>query len=147
MVAPMGRMLDAGVAVGFGVIDQMVTTKAVKKGPGNIPWGAYLEGGAVALGFFGQHVGVPADARDPLLLLGLGFAAARGTRAAMAGNLGKLSAWGGDSGTGGDGDGSVMQQVASGGRGPAKQLGRGGGFGANTGIYQGPLQEAAGTAG
>jgi hypothetical protein len=149
----MGRLLESGVAAGFGVADAFVQSKGgtLPGIGGRWPQGLYLELAGVAVGMFGGKVGVPADVRDPLFCVSVGFAAARATRYAMAGKLTQPATWAGMGGEGGDGDagaGSVISLGTGGAGRPGQRLiGRGGGFGAGTGLYAGPLQEAAGTAG
>lgn len=141
----MSRLLEGGVALAFGAADAAVTAKVSGTGPGKVPWPVYLEGAGIAAGFFGGSIGIPAEARDSLLLSALALAGARVTRLAMAGKLAQgPAAWGGDGDTypalvasGGDGMGGGFSGASR-----ARLLGRGGGFS----LYP-VTQEAPGVAG
>jgi hypothetical protein len=100
------RLLHGGIALGFGAVDALVSSK-VTQAPAGIPASVILEGVGVAAGLWGDKVGLDADVRDPLLLGALAMAGARLTRAAAAGKLmAGPKAWGGDpfysTSTGGD---------------------------------------------
>jgi hypothetical protein len=97
------QLLEGLTAAGVGAADAAISDKA-GNGPGGIPWGAYFEGGAIAVGMFGQMVGLGADIRDPVGIAGLALAGRRATKLAMAGKLFTPSAWAGVGGDGGGGD-------------------------------------------
>jgi len=91
------RLVESAIAAGFGAGDALIQAKVKTKGPGNIPWGVIYEASGIAVGFFGDKVGLGADVRDSVLLASMALAGARLTRVSLAGNLAKgPSAWGGD---------------------------------------------------
>jgi hypothetical protein len=130
------RLLEGGVALGFGAGDALVASKVTGMGPGGIPWTVYYEAVGIAAGLFGDKVGLSSEIRDPLLFSALSLAGVRATRAALAGKLmSGPKAWGGH-GEGGDVFGTWAGDPGSGGMaypaiaGPRVRAmpGRGGGF-------------------
>ena len=144
------RLLEGGIAVGFGAGDALVASKVAGTGPGGIPWTVYYEAAGVATMLFGAKVGVSAEVRDTVGIAALSLAGARVTRAAVAGKLmAGPKAWGGD-GEGGDfygdpGDGAGGGAPSSRSIRALPGSNRGGGWSVTGGYV--PLAEAPGVAG
>jgi hypothetical protein len=148
----MARWLEAGIAAGFGALDEAVDQKAgiLNAGPVTAKWSMVLEVAGVAAGLFGRKVGLSAEVREPVGFASLALLGKRGARLAFAGKLGKPGQWGtGGDGMGGDGmggdDGSGNILGLGGGSARQVRIGRGGYVGIPpSGIYSG---EAPGVAG
>jgi hypothetical protein len=142
------RLVEGGIAAGFGALDQFVTSKAGTTNFGgsffNQKWSLYLELAGVAAGLWGRKVGLSEEVRTPVGISALALLGQRGARYAMGGNLFKPGAWAGMGGdVGGNGDISPM----GGGRAESAPLlkVRGGGMGGYP-TYP-PTSEAPGIAG
>lgn len=149
------RMLEGGVALGFGAGDALIAAKVAGMGPGGIPWPVYYEAAGIAAGLFGSKLGIPAEVGDVAMIAALSLGGARLTRSALAGKLMVgPKAWGGDA-HGGDYSGGYLDGgVATGGvafatprsiRALPGIAGRGGGWSVSGGYV--PLAEAPGVAG
>lgn len=152
------RLLEGGVALGFGAGDALIASKVAGMGPAGIPWPVYYEAAGVAAGLFGRKVGIPAEVGDVAMIAALSLGGARLTRAALAGKLmSGPRAWGGDA-HGGDYTGGYLDGsggLATGGvaayatprsiRALPGIAGRGGGWSVSGGYV--PLAEAPGVAG
>src|SRR5438105_2677887 len=108
------RLVEGGIAAGFGALDQFVTSKAGSTGSlpgvGAQKWSLVLELAGVAAGVWGRKVGLSTEVRAPLMYSSLALLGQRGARYAMAGSLFKPGAWnamGGDMGGNGD-SGNVL---------------------------------------
>lgn len=136
--------MEGGVAVGFGAIDAIITSKVKSAGPGGIPWPVIYEVGGLAVGMFGGKVDVPSEVRDTVLVSSLALLGSRGARLAMSGKLlAGPKAWGG-----------INTADAVGGHAPsaataARQLRAlpGGRGGIGPGGWYAPQREAAGVVG
>ena len=117
-------MIEKAVALGFGAGDAVVASKVPGMGPGGIPWPVYYEAAGLAIGFFGNKVGVSEATRDTVLIAALAQLGARGARVAMAGKL-MLGprAWGGAEGGYASGDMTSPGDAGTGGA-PAMSAGR-----------------------
>jgi hypothetical protein len=147
------RLLEGGVALGFGAGDALIASKVSKMGPGGIPFPVYYEAAGVAAMLFGNKIGISPEVRDVVGIAALSLAGARVTRAALAGKLmSGPKAWGGDA-HGGD---FFSADPGTGGGGPAAAFptsrtiralpgGRGGGWSVSGGYV--PIAEAPGVAG
>ena len=111
------RLVEGGIAAGFGALDQAVAQKA-GSGPLGQKWSLYLELAGLAAGAFGSKVGIGGEVRAPLTYSSLALLGARGARYALAGNLFKPGAWAGMGGEGGGegGDSSILPLNSGGGR-------------------------------
>jgi hypothetical protein len=125
------RLVEPGIALGFGALDGVITSKAGTTGWGgasgmfNQKWSLVLELAGVAAGAWGRKVGLSTEVREPLLYTSLGLLGVRGARYAMAGNLTKPGSWAGmggdDSNVGGDAFGNLL--TVQGGGAPAGPVG------------------------
>ena len=116
----------------------MVAAKVARMGPGGIPFPVYYEAAGLALGFFGDKVGVGAEIRDTVLVSSLALLGSRVARAGLAGKLmAGPKAWGGEGdgyanigAGGGEGGDYDLGGVPGGGRSRVRMLpgARGGGF-------------------
>lgn len=88
------RLVEGAVAAGVGAADAFISDKA-GAGPGGIPWNVLYEGGVLAVGLFGDKLGISAEIRDPMAFAGITIAARRLVKAADAGTLAQgPKAWG-----------------------------------------------------
>lgn len=92
----MVKFTEAAVAVGFGAADALVASKISRTLPGGISAVTALEIGGVAVGLWGDKLGLSAEIHDPIFFSSAALLGARLTRAASAGKLlAGPSAWGG----------------------------------------------------
>lgn len=91
-----------GAAAGAG--NAVIAAKVQKRLPGNIPMHVGYKAGLIAVGLWGQHLGLGADVRDPAFMAGLALAGDFAARAAMQNKL-SPSQWAAVGGEGGDGSG------------------------------------------
>jgi hypothetical protein len=122
--------LESGVAVGFGAVDALADTKGTTNwgtGALNQKWSLVLEVGGLLVAMFGSKVGIHStDITTPVGVSSLALLGRRAARYSMAaggvGNLFRPGAWAGMGGEGGDfvgggnGDSSVIQLAAGGGK-------------------------------